>query len=81
MLFRSQTDLDHLPRIVPLVYRRRGIETFIALQPDQRATERFCKNFGNFCLANSCFAFEKQRAVHFQRKEDAGRVSRMLPYA
>ena len=33
----GEADLDHLPRIVPLVDRRRGVEAFVALQPHELA--------------------------------------------
>ena len=69
----GQPDLDHLPRIIPLVYRRRGVETFVALQAHQRARKRNAKHLGDFGLADARLAFEEKRPAHLEREKHAGR--------
>ena len=59
-------DLDHLRGVVPLVDRRRDVETFIALQPDQPAAERARQHLGDLGLADARLAFEEQRPAHAQ---------------
>src|SRR5262249_4482060 len=68
-----QANLDHLPGIVPLIYGRRGIQAFVALQPHQLATERRRKHLGDLRLADPGLTFEKQRAAHLEREKYAGR--------
>src|SRR6185503_12354003 len=35
----GETNLDHLPRIIPFVRRRADVESLIALQPNERSSE------------------------------------------
>ena len=59
----GEPDLDHLPRVVPFVDRRRDVEAFVALQPDELAAERRREHLGDLGLADARLAFEEQRAA------------------
>jgi len=66
-----EPDLDHLPRIVPFVDRRGGVETFVALQAHERAAEPTREDLGDLRLAHARFAFEKERPSHLQGEKNA----------
>ena len=68
----GEANLDHLPRIIPFVHGRCGVEAFVALQADQRTAERAREHLGDFGLADTCLAFEKKWAAKLERKEHAG---------
>ena len=69
----GDADRDHLRGIVPFVDRRRDVEPFVALQPDQAAPERRREHLGDLGLADPGLALEKQRAAHPQREKQHGR--------
>ena len=69
----GKPNLDHLPRVIPLVHRRRRVEAFVALQADQLAAERGCQHLGDLRLAHARLAFEEQRPPHRQGEKYAGR--------
>ena len=69
----GEPDLDHLPRVVPLVDRRRDVEAFVALQAHELLAERRGQHLGDLGLADARLAFEEQRAAHLEREKDAGR--------
>jgi hypothetical protein len=69
----GDADCDHLRGIVPLVDRRRYVETLVALQADEAAAQRRGQDLGNLGLAHARFAFEKQGPAHLQREEQHGR--------
>ncbi|ANK72489.1 hypothetical protein FA04_07550 [Ensifer adhaerens] len=71
-----QADFEHLRRIVPLVDRRGDVETFVALQPDQRPVERLGQNLGDLRLADAGFALKKKRALHPECKKQHRRQRR-----
>ena len=58
----GDADRDHLRGVVPFVDRRRDVEPFVALQPDQAAPERRGEHLGDLGLADASLALEKQRA-------------------
>ena len=68
----GQPDLDHLPRVVPLVHRGGGVQAFVALQAHQRAPERDGEHLGDFGLADAGLALEEQGTAKLQRQKDAG---------
>jgi hypothetical protein len=45
-----EPDLDHLPRIVPFVRRRRDVEPFVALEPDELPVERLASTLASSVL-------------------------------
>ena len=65
----GEPDLDHLPRIVPLVDGGRGVEPFVALQANQRRASARREHLGDFRLADARLAFEEQRPPQRQREE------------
>src|SRR5439155_5859450 len=65
----GQPDLDHLARIVPLVYGGGDVETFVALEAHQSAAEAPRENLRDLGLADPGLAFEKQRATHLESEE------------
>ncbi len=64
----GETDLDHLPGIIPFVHRRGDIEPLVALQANEPPRERRRQDLGNFGLADPGLAFEKQRPLQVQRQ-------------
>ncbi len=69
----GEADLDHLPRVVPLVHGRRDVEAFVALQPHEIAAERAREDLREFGLADAGLTLEEQRPAELQRKEDGRR--------
>ena len=69
----GEPDLDHLPRIVPFVDGGCGVETFVALEPNEPPSEPSGEDLGDLGLADAGLAFEKQRTRHSQRQEDRRR--------
>src|SRR5437867_2134436 len=69
----GQPYLDHLARIVPFIYRGSDVETFVALQPDERAAETAGEDLCDLGLAHPCLAFEKKGPVHLESEEYRGR--------
>ena len=67
-----EPDLDHLPRVVPLVYRGGSVKPFVTLQPHQLASKRDRQHLRDLRLAHSRLALEKQRPPHLEREEYAG---------
>ena len=66
-------DRHHLRREVPLVDRRGAVEPFVALQPDQPASQRLGQRLGDLGLADPGLALEEQRPPELQREEHHGR--------
>ena len=56
--------LDHLPRVVPLVDRRRDVEALVALQTDEAPAERARQHLRDLGLADARLAFEEERPPH-----------------
>ena len=65
----GEPDRDHLCGVIPLIDRRRDVEAFVALQPDQPAAERRRQHLGDLGLADAGLAFEKQRPPHLERQK------------
>ena len=69
-------DLEQLPRVVPFVHRVADVEPFVALKSNQLRAEHVREHFGDFGLADTGFALEKQRPAKLQRQEQRhGQVS------
>ena len=68
----GKADLDHLARVVPLVDRRRDVETFVALQPQQLAAQPPSEHLRDLGLAHARLAFEEQGPTELQREKDRG---------
>ena len=68
----GDADGDHLRRVVPFIDGGGDIEALVALQPDQPAAERRGQHLGDFGLADTGLAFEKDRPAHFQREKQHG---------
>ena len=70
----GEADLDHLPRVVPLVDRARDVEAFVALQADRAcASSAVGEHLGELGLADARLAFEEQRPPQLEREEHRGR--------
>ena len=65
----EQADLEHLPRVVPLVDRRVDVEAFVALEPDQTGAETRGEHLRELGLADARLAFEQQRTAQLEREE------------
>ena len=65
-----RADGDHLGGKVPLGHRTGGIQTFVALQPDQAAAKARGDGLGDLGLAHAGLAFQKQRTAKAQGQED-----------
>src|SRR5213075_420879 len=65
----GETDLDHLPRVVPLVGGLRDVEALVALQAYQLAAERLRDHLADLGLADAGLALEEQRPPHGERQE------------
>ena len=68
-----QADLDHLPRVVPLVDRGGHVEPLVTLQADQGALQRLGQYARDLRLADTRFAFQKQRPLQLEREEQRRR--------
>ena len=68
----GDTDGDHLRGVIPFVDRRRDVEAFVALQPDQPAAERLREHLGDLGLADAGLAFEENRPAHLERQVKHG---------
>ena len=69
----GEPDLDHLPRVVPLVDGRRGVEALVALQTYQPPAEARRQHLGDFGLADPRLALEEERPAQLQREKYRGR--------
>ena len=68
----QRPDLQHLPRVVPLVERLVGVDALVALQPDEPAAEDRGEHLGDLGLADPDLALEQDRALQRQRDEQRG---------
>ena len=69
----EQADLEHLPRVVPLVDRGVDVEALVALQPDEARPEAGGEHLRELGLADARLAFEQQRTAKLQRQEHGRR--------
>ena len=67
-----EPDLDHLPRIVPLVDGSGGVETLVALEPHEVPRKPRGEHLGDLGLADARLALEEERPLQLQREEDGG---------
>src|SRR5579875_3311076 len=70
----SKADLDHLPRIIPFVDRRRDIEAFIALQAHEPTAERFRQNLRDLGLADAGFSLEEEGPLFLEGEAGVGKT-------
>jgi hypothetical protein len=68
-----EPDLDHLPRIVPLVHGGRDVEPFVALQPDEVLAEAGREHLRDLGLADARLALEEERPLQLERQKHGGR--------
>src|SRR6185436_16422794 len=68
-----EADLDHLPRIVPLVHGVGGVESLVTLQAHERAAEPGRERLRHLGLAHARLALEEQRPLELQGQEDRSR--------
>ena len=68
-----QPQRHDLARVVPLVQRARGVESFVALQPQHRRADEARRRLRQFGLADARFAFEKQRPLHLEGEKERSR--------
>ena len=61
--------MQHLACIIPLVYRRTDIDTFVTLQTYQLSVENSGKHFSYFRLTNTGFAFQQKWLTSFESQE------------
>src|SRR5262249_50406616 len=73
LALRQRPDLQHLPRVVPLVERLVGVDALVTLQPDEPAAEDAGEHLGRLGLAHPDLAFEQDRARQRHRQEQRGR--------
>ncbi len=65
-------DGEHLAGIVPLVERRRGVDAFEALEPDEPPPEDAGECLRRLGLADARRAFQQQRLAERERQERRG---------
>ena len=79
--------IEHLTRVIPLVDGRGcRVETFVALEADERRLKDVGEDLGDFRLADAGFALQQERFAEFQgqtgsspdraRRRSAGRADR-----
>ena len=69
----EQPDLQHLPRVVPLVDGGVDVQALVALEPDEPRVERGGEHLGELGLADPGLAFEEQRPLELEGEEDGRR--------
>ena len=69
----DRLQIEHLPRVIPFVDRRVGVEPFVALQANQRRIENRREHLGDLGLADARLAFEQQRLAHLEHEVKRGR--------
>src|SRR5207247_3691678 len=66
----GEADLEDLPRVVPVVHRRRDVEALVALKTDQLSAERGRERFRDLGLPDTCLTFDKERLPQTEREEE-----------
>ena len=72
-----KANVQELARVVPLVERCIGVQTFIALQADQVRREQAGEHLGDFGLPHARVAFDQERLVQLEREMQRGRDGRV----
>ena len=67
-----EPDVQELARIVPLVDGVRQVDSFVALEPDQPRAQHIGHDLGRLGLADARLAFDEERLLELERKEDRG---------
>ena len=65
--------IEHLTWVIPLVDGRGRVETFVALEADERRLEDVGEDLGDFRLADAGFALQQERFAEFQRQKQGRR--------
>ncbi len=69
----SEADAQQLSLVVPFVERFAGVDTLVALQPEERRSERAGQRFRRLRLADAGLALEEDRLRKAHREEQCGR--------
>ena len=72
-----KADVQELARVVPLVEGGRGVEAFVALQPDQVRPEQAGEHLGDLGLPHARMTLDEQRLAQLQREMQRGRDGRI----
>src|SRR5215472_16721654 len=75
LMLRQGSNLQHLPCIVPFVQGLVGVDTLVALQPDQPSPEDAGQDFSDLGLSDANLALQEQRATERQRDHQRGSQS------
>ncbi len=66
----EKTDVEQLPRVVPLVHGVREVDALVALQADEARVEHLGHDLGGLRLADAGLALDEERLFELQRQED-----------
>src|SRR5450759_957327 len=77
----QKADVEQLARIVPLIDRVRQVDALVALEADEAGTQHVGHDLGRLGLADTGLAFDEQRFLELQRKEDRGRKASVTDVA
>ena len=69
----EQPDLQHLPRVVPLVHGRVHVQALVALEANELRAEAGREHLRQLRLADARLALEEQRSLELEREEHRGR--------
>src|SRR5215472_1658135 len=69
----AEADLEHLPRIVPLVSGEIDVQSLITLQADELGAESLGQYLGDLGLAGAGLTLEEQRSRELQCEKHRGR--------
>ena len=74
----EESDLEHLPRVVPLVDGRVDVEALVALEADQPRAQARRQHLGELRLADARLSLEEERTAELQGEERRGRSERSV---
>src|SRR5712692_4440218 len=70
LAFAQQTDVEQLPRIVPLVHGVREVDALVALQADEARAQDLRHHLGRLGLADARLALDEERLFELEGQED-----------
>ena len=70
----AEARVKHLPRVVPLVEGRHGVESLVALQANQPRLQGLGQHLGALGLADAGRPLEKQRLLQGQHNLESRRI-------
>src|ERR1022692_1242810 len=73
LVLGQRPDLQHLAGVVPFIERLVGVDTFVALEPDQLSVQDRGQHLGDLGLAYSDLALKQDRAMQRQPDEQCSR--------